>query len=94
MTRRHVAHRCKPPRDTLPASALPGNRPCGATLNSLISGVSRISRNRCKGSTGTLFRHRPELKCRPSAEVIHALKWGGRGSNPRPTDYESAALTN
>ena len=20
-------------------------------------------------------------------------KWGGRGSNPRPTDYESAALT-
>jgi hypothetical protein len=20
--------------------------------------------------------------------------WGGRGSNPRPTDYESAALTN
>jgi hypothetical protein len=54
MTRRHVAHRCKPPRDTQPASALPGNRPCGATLNSLISGVSRISRNRCKGSTETL----------------------------------------
>ncbi len=22
------------------------------------------------------------------------LKWGGRGSNPRPRDYESPALTN
>jgi predicted ATP-grasp superfamily ATP-dependent carboligase len=26
-------------------------------------------------------------------EVIQPLTWGGRGSNPRPTDYESAALT-
>ena len=25
---------------------------------------------------------------------FESLTWGGRGSNPRPTDYESAALTN
>ena len=30
-------------------------------------------------------------KARTSTEISRA--WGGRGSNPRPTDYESAALT-
>jgi hypothetical protein len=32
-----------------------------------------------------------------TTDSIYALNWnlwwGGRGSNPRPTDYESAALT-
>ena len=74
MTRRHVAHRCKPPRDTQPASALPGNRPCGATLNSLISGVSRISRN--------TFSHHPKLKCQASAEVTQFVKLTPSGTIP------------
>ena len=60
---------------------------CSATLNSLIQGVSRyISRNP--------VRHHPKTQCQTSPDVIHKNEWGGRGSNPRPTDYESAALTN
>jgi transposase InsO family protein len=31
-------------------------------------------------------RYHPKPKCQTSAEVIHPLTWGGRGSNPRPTD--------
>jgi hypothetical protein len=40
--------------------------------------LSSISRN--------TVRHHPKPKCQASTEVIQPLKWGGRGSNPRPTD--------
>ena len=33
-----------------------------------------------------------EVRCRNARQVIQGL-WGGRGSNPRPKDYESSALT-
>ncbi|MDT5066700.1 MAG: hypothetical protein QOK02_2855 [Mycobacterium sp.] len=59
---------------------------CSATLNSLINGVSRISRNNCQASAGD---EKPRITRRNTP-----LKWGGRGSNPRPRDYESPALTN
>jgi hypothetical protein len=31
--------------------------------------------------------------CQASADVVQALKWGGRGSNLRPTDYQTVGLT-
>ncbi len=33
------------------------------------------------------------LKTSPSGESTQQTLWGGRGSNPRPKDYESSALT-
>jgi len=38
----------------------------------------------------------PKLKSKESRTlpIEGFIEWGGRGSNPRPTDYESAALTN
>ena len=56
---------------------------CSATLNSLIPGVSRISRN--------TVGHQPKLKRQASTAVIQEKLWGGRDSNPRPTDYEFLA---
>jgi hypothetical protein len=29
----------------------------------------------------------------PTCDAVNRPWWGGWGSNPRPTDYESAALT-
>ena len=46
---------------------------------------STPSSRECQGSTETTVKHQPRS---------YRYKWGGRGSNPRPTDYESAALTN
>ena len=31
--------------------------------------------------------------CRSQTLTCTYIEWGGWGSNPRPTDYESAALT-
>ena len=78
------SHRRSPP--TRPDTAVPPR--------------STPSFRECQGSAETTVKHQPkhcqaspETKCQASADVIQSFKWGGRGSNPRPTDYESAALT-
>jgi hypothetical protein len=37
--------------------------------------------------------HQPKHRCQAKAGINTNDEWGGWGSNPRPTDYESAALT-
>ena len=55
----------------------------------------------CQGSAEVTVKHQPKhCQASPEGETSSinrghtGLMWGGRGSNPRPTDYESAALTN
>jgi hypothetical protein len=60
-------------------------------VDSCIQGVSRINRNSCEESAEATSGINRNRKCQASAEVIQSLTWGGRDSNPRPTDYESAA---
>ena len=55
-----------------------------STLNSFIPSVED-DRDKCQASA--------EAQRQPSAELIHRSEWGGRGSNPRPTDYESVSAT-
>ena len=42
-----------------------------------------------------LFKSGPRqpVPVAPTEAFPQARRWGGRGSNPRPADYESAALT-
>jgi hypothetical protein len=35
----------------------------------------------------------PRSTIKHQAAVLHSYRWGGWGSNPRPRDYESHALT-
>ena len=66
-------------RAKLPAVCL-----CSATLNSLMRRVSRISRNNRQASA--------EAKMSIITRRHTLLRWRGRDSNPRPTDYESMYL--
>jgi hypothetical protein len=53
---------------------------------------SRNTRSRCQGSAEAVsnIRWRRNVEHHPKHDMS---RWGGQGSNLRPTDYESAALT-
>ena len=67
----------------------------------LLSHAQLLHAKECQGSTEATVKHQPK-HCQGSPEAKMSsinrghtrFQWGGRGSNPRPTDYESAALTN
>jgi hypothetical protein len=59
----------------------------------LDAGVSRISRSNCQPSAGTLSGISRQPNVRNQPKQYTSSQWGGWGSNPRPADYESAALT-
>ena len=45
--------------------------PLLCTLNSLMRGVSPISRNNCHASSRNTVTHQPKTKCHASGEVVH-----------------------
>jgi hypothetical protein len=66
------------------------------TVATLINDERTISEDRRRPARPQSRQHAPGPLYDPRPHPHTGggpLKWGGRGSNPRPTDYESAALT-
>lgn len=85
---------------TTPARALEDRPAPGASLNRGVE--SSALRGACAGGLRKATRHnrptanaviRPADPVRPDTSLMPASLWARRDSNPRPSDYESPALT-
>lgn len=73
--------------------ARPGRRRRSARCRCGTLWVGTLSAPARQASAGTGVNHQPEPSRQGSAGSLHQTGWARWGLNPRPTDYESAALT-
>ena len=72
----------------------PAERPCAsATLNVPHRGSVKDQPRRRERSAETVSSISRSRSVENQPELAHYRRWGGWGSNPRPRDYESHALT-